>query len=122
MLGRITQSHANEHACPVADGLDQSDCLVLSIAATMAAPEWSVEIYTDAAGEISLMIIPPNVDDAFGPTLIVHKVALTFHLDQFHWDEYGSLGNYINRDEVQDAMNGALRSVLAAPRRGTTLH
>ena len=61
-------------------------------------------------GEVNLMIIPPDVDDAIGPMLVIHKAASIFHLDQFRWDEYGSLGDYLNRDDVFGAVRDTLLS------------
>jgi hypothetical protein len=65
---------------------------------------------------------PPDADDAIGPTLIIHKAASIFHLDQFRWDEYGSLGDYLNRDDVFGAVRDTLLSKPTVTGTPTTLH
>jgi hypothetical protein len=86
------------------------------------APDWSVETYADAVGEISIMIMPPNVDDAIGPMLVVHKAGLIFQLDQFRWDEYSSLGEYLDFDALRRAVSGILLSLPIMPGSAVTLH
>ena len=86
------------------------------------APAWSVEIYTDPMGEVSVLINPPNVDDAAGPTLIIYKSASVFHLDQFRWDEYGNVGDYLDLDDVSGAVRHVLLSQPMVARTSMTLH
>jgi hypothetical protein len=116
------QFYGADHACPTANTLDQEDCSILLELVNDVAPDWSVEIHTDPMGEVNLMIIPPDVDDAIGPMLVIHKAASIFHLDQFRWDEYGSLGDYLNLDDVSGAVRDTLLSKPMVTGTPTTLH
>jgi hypothetical protein len=122
MPERTIQFYSTGHAYLAANSLDQDDCLALSDTVEGLAPEWSVEIHIDPVGETSLMIIPPNVDDAIGPMLIVHKVASMFLLDQFRWDSYDNIGEYTTLDRVHGAIKNALLSVPTASHELPTLH
>jgi hypothetical protein len=122
MPGRRSQFYSVDYACPTANALDREDYSILLELVNDVAPDWSVEVYTDPMGEVSFMIIPPDVDDAIGPTLIIYKAASVFHLDQFRWDEYGSLGDYLNLDDVFDAVRDALLSQPTIVGISTTLH
>ena len=122
MPARITYAYSTQSTYPAAYGLDQCHCLALRDVAMTVAPGWSVEICTDPLGEISLMIIPPNVDDAIGPTLIVHKAGLIFHLDQFRWDAYGGLGEYLDFDALRSAVSSTLLSLPIVRSSAITLH
>jgi hypothetical protein len=122
MPGWTPQFHGADYACPTADALDQEDYSILAELLEGLAPEWSVEVHTDPMGEVSLIITPPDVDDAIGPTLIIHNTACMFHLDQFRWDEYRSLGDYLSLDDVSVAVRGALLSVPMVAGAPATLH
>lgn len=122
MSGRIIQIHSNGQGCPAEISLDHSDSRVLSDATRTEVPEWSIETYIDPDGEVSLMIIPPNVDDAIGPTLIVHKAGLNFHLDQFRWDEYRSVGVYFDLYDMLRAMDDVLSAIPGGLSAGARTH
>ena len=92
--------------------LDQEDCVTLQALVKTLAPEWSADIHCDPVGEISLMIMPPEVRDEIGPLLVVHKVASVFRLDQFRWDVYSVLGEYLAFDDLVRAVR---RTLLALP-------
>ena len=122
MPERTTQFCRNGHTYPAANSLDDDDCLTLVDTMKGLAPEWSVEIQTDPVGEISVMIIPPNVDDTIGPMLVVHKVASVFVLDQFRWDRYGNVGEYSTLDGVRRAITGMLLHLPYTMHGPTTVH
>jgi hypothetical protein len=119
---RIIQGYTANHAYPVGNSLELSDCLTLSCAIMAVVPDWSVEKHTDPDGEVSLLIIPPDADDASGPTLIVYKVASVLHLDEFRWDEFRSRGEHFDRDEVLTVVRGIVLSALAMAGSPTTMH
>jgi hypothetical protein len=75
------------------------------------APAWSTEPYRDPFGETSLMIIPPDADDALGPTLIISRTAAELHVDNFHWDTYAPIGRYSDLDAVVRAVRDILLSL-----------
>ena len=68
------------------------------------------------------MIMPPGVDDAIGPLLVVHKVDLMFRLDQFRWDSYSNVGDYHAFDDLLDAIRRTLLSLPAVSGIGCPLH
>jgi hypothetical protein len=119
---RIIQGYSASLTYPVANSLDRSDCLMLSRAIMPVVPAWSIEKHTDPDGEVNLLIIPPDADDAIGPTLIIYKTASGFHVDEFRWDEYRSHGEYFDRDDVLTAIRGTLLSALTMPGSATTMH
>ena len=122
MPGRTPHSYGAVFTCPTANTVDSEDCSVLTELVNCIAPGWSVEMDRNPTGEVNVMIIPPNGDDAAGPTLVIYKAASVFHLDQVRWDEYHSLGDYINLDDVSDAVSDLLLSqpMMAGP--SITLH
>ena len=122
MPGRTLLFHCAVFARPTTNSFDLSDCSVLTELVNGIAPDWSVEIYRDPVGEVSVLINPPDVNDACGPTLIIYKSASVFHLDQFRWDKYSSLGDYLHLDDVSDAVRGVLLSQPVLARTSTTLH
>ena len=68
------------------------------------------------------MIMPPNVDDAIGPLLVVHKVASMFRLDQFRWDRYSNVGDYHAFDDLLDAIRRTLLSLPSVSGIGCPIH
>jgi hypothetical protein len=122
MPGSTIQSVTIGYTFPVANSLDQDDCLALSDIVKGVAPEWLVEAHSDPTREVSVMIIPPNVDDDIGPLLVVHKVASVYVLDQFRWDRYGNIGDYSTLDEVRRAIVATLLSLPTVVHGATRLH
>jgi hypothetical protein len=123
MSGRRERLRTAEFAYPAQDSsLDQDDCSSLRDTVKSLAPEWSADVHKDPGGELSLMIMPPDVDDMIGPLLVVHKVASMFRLDQFRWDSYSNVGDYRTFDGLLDAVRRTLLSLPAVSGIGCTLH
>jgi hypothetical protein len=122
MSERRPQLRETGREYPAPNSLDEEDCLTLRGAVKGLAPEWSVDVHRDPVGEVSLMIMPPDVDDAIGPLLVVHKVASIFHLDQFRWDNYSAVGEYPSFDGVLYAVTQTLLALPSVCGSAITLH
>jgi hypothetical protein len=55
---------------------------------------WSVELHYDALGEASIVVLPEDLEDVIGPTLIVHAYQSSFHLEELCGDAYRTLGKH----------------------------
>ena len=113
MSGHFLQQYLDLRMPPMATGLDQDDCGQLLITVRDLAPDWFVEMQTDPLGEVCLMVIPPEVDDDEGPSLVIYKAGLLFHLDQFRWNSYNPIGSYLSLGEVLEQV----RLILLTPTR-----
>ena len=122
MPGRTPQFYVPNYACPTADTFYPEDYSTLAKLVKGVAPDWSMERHRDTMGAVSVIIIPPSVDDTVGPTLIIRKAASVFHLDQFRWDEYDSLGDYLDLDDLSGAVRDALMCQPTMAGISTTLH
>jgi hypothetical protein len=111
MSARRLNGHVASRAYIRAHGLDEIDCQMLSDTVRAAAPAWSAEAHRDPSGEISLMVVPPDADDAAGPTLVIHRVAAALHMDQFRWDNYAPIGEYQDLEAVLRAVRHLLQSL-----------
>jgi hypothetical protein len=105
-----------------AKGLDRIDCTTLSEAVYRLAPGWSAEAHRDPHGRLSLMIIPPNADDALGPTLIVRRTRAALCVDQFQWDDYSPIGAYRSIDAVLETLHHLLHALPRIAGGSTMLH
>jgi len=63
-------------------------------------PNWSVELHRDVFGKLIIVILPADLDDAIGPTLVVYEDGTAFHLEELHWDAARKLGDYRTWDDV----------------------
>jgi len=82
-------------------------------------PGWSVELHHDVLGEPIVVIVPQNLDDTIGPTLIVYGDEEAFHLEELRWDTARKLGDYRAWDEVLRGVRISLIWEMPFPR---TLH
>ena len=90
-------------------------------AVAIAAPNWSVELYDEALGAATIIIMPEDADDEIGPTYFVHREGSTFCLDQLHWDNYSALGRFEDLHDVARAVSIRLLNQSALPT-SVTLH
>jgi hypothetical protein len=97
--------------------LGSAECSFVADCMFRAAPDWSVELNRAFRGEASLVIMPPGVDDAIGPTFVIHRSGQGFRLDRFQWDEYGPIGAFATLRATANAVRAcivALRANLPA--------
>jgi hypothetical protein len=99
-----------------ASGLTREECRMLREAVAGVAPNWSVDIQHDPAGEVLAMVVPPGVDDAEGPVLVVHRVGLLYCLDQYRWDTYSAIGAH---DSVEATVSRVRLILTTLPRRAS---
>jgi len=93
-----------------ASGLSRRDCDLLRETLDYLNPDWSVDVQTDPLGEVSIMIIPPRVDDTEGPLLIIHKAGLVYCLDEYRWDLYSGIGVFASLHELAEEVRLTLLS------------
>jgi hypothetical protein len=73
-------------------GLEQCNQLAATIAGL--TPNWSVELHHDVLRKPMIVILPENLDDAIGPTLVVYGDEIAFHLEELRWDICRKRGDY----------------------------
>lgn len=98
-------------------GLEQCNDLAVLIAGLM--PDWSVELHYDVQCKPMIVILPVDLDDATGPTLVVYGDETGFHLEELLWDTCRKLGDYQLWTDVANAVR--IRLVWQMPL-ATTLH
>jgi hypothetical protein len=62
------------------------------------------------------------VRDEIGPLLVVHKVASVFRLDQFRWEVYSAIGEYLTFNDLTDAVRRTLRALPGRCAKAVALH
>lgn len=92
----------------VSEPLDASHQFFLADAIAAAAPDWSVELYSDSPGTATIIILPDDADDEVGPTYFVHRDGDVLCLDQLHWDSYSSVGRFTDLDSVARVLRSKL--------------
>jgi hypothetical protein len=102
-----------------ANSLDIDECRSIMDAVQVIQPQYAAHVYTDPLGEASVMLMPPDLDDAIGPMLVAHRVGPLFILDQFRWDAYANVGEYATLEKLIDALCTALCQQYVAPRQDT---
>ena len=65
---------------------------------------WSVELHYDVHGKASIVVLPEDLDDVIGPTLIVHADQSSFHLEELCGDAYRTLGKHHVWEDVLRAV------------------
>ena len=73
-------------------GLEQCNQLAATIAGLI--PNWSVELHHDVLRKPMIVILPENLDDAIGPTLVVYADKIAYHLEELRWDTCSKHGDY----------------------------
>jgi hypothetical protein len=54
--------------------------------------------------------------------LVVHKVASVFRLDQFRWEVYSAIGEYLTFNDLTDAVRRTLRALPGRCAKAVALH
>jgi len=108
-MPRLTQRQDTQPAGarPV-EALGTQHRIYLASAIAATAPDWSVELYDEALGPSTIIIMPEAADDEIGPTYFVHLEDAAFCLDQLHWDSYSSVGRFSDLHDVARALRTRL--------------
>lgn len=112
-----TAALRNQPLAASAEPLGAAHRFYLEGAIASAAPDWSVELYDEALGTATIIIMPEDADDEIGPTYFVHREGAAFCLDQLHWDSYSSIGRFTDLRDVARAVRARLlcQSSMAVP-------
>ncbi len=97
--------------------IDRMDLLLVQLMMAEIAPDWSVELQGICADEASLLLLPKDGDDAFGPSFIISRELHGLQIDQVHWDVITEVGIFASLTEVLDALRQipAFRVACPAP-------
>ena len=94
MLIRHVEDCVRRHRVPAQEPLGREQCSHLTAVIAELVSDWSVELHLDALRNPMIVILPKALDDAIGPTLVVHRDAAAFHLEELRWDACRKLGDY----------------------------
>jgi len=94
MLVRHVEDRLSRHSTPADEPLGQKQCSHLAATLAELVPDWSVELHHDVLRKPMIVILPENLDDAIGPTLVVYGDETAFHLEELRWDACRKLGDY----------------------------
>jgi hypothetical protein len=73
-------------------GAKQCQNLATLVAELMS--DWSVELHYDVLGKPIIIILPDDLDDPAGATLVVREDEAVIHLEEFCEDTYRKLGEH----------------------------
>ena len=71
-------------------------------------PDWSVELHYCAVGEPLIVILPDDLDDPAGSSIIVRRDEEIFHLEELCGDTYRKLGEHRRWPDVLRAVRARL--------------
>jgi hypothetical protein len=94
MLIRHVEDRLSHHSTPAHEQLGVEHYKQLTAVVAEFLPDWSVEIHHDVLRQPTIIILPENLDDDGGPTLVVYGDETGFHLEELGWDTYCKLGDY----------------------------
>jgi hypothetical protein len=94
MLVRHIEDRLSRHSSPADQPLGQEQCSQLAAVLAELVPNWSVELHHDVLRKPMIVILPENLDDAIGPTLVVYGDETVFHLEELRWDTCRKRGDY----------------------------
>ena len=94
MLIQDVEDWLSHHPTPAHEPLGVEHYGQLTAVVAGFLPDWSVEIHYDALSQPTIIILPENLDDDTGPTLVVYGDETGFHLEELRWDTYCKLGDY----------------------------
>jgi hypothetical protein len=104
MLIRHVEDCLSRHPTPALEPLGREQCSHLTAVIAELVSDWSVELHLDMLRKPMIVILPENLDDVIGPTLVVYGNETAFHLEELHWDTYRKLGEYREWTDVLRAV------------------
>jgi len=94
MFTRHEEDCLSQHSVPAQEPLGLDQCKHLTAVVAELVSDWSVELHLDMLRKPMILILPKSLDDAIGPTLVVHGDDPAFYLEELRWDAYRKLGAY----------------------------
>ena len=94
MLVRQVEDCLSQHPTPALEPLGPEQCDHLTSVIAELVPDWTVELHLDMLCKPMIVILPENLDDAIGPTLVVYGDDTAFHVEELRWDACRKLGEY----------------------------
>lgn len=102
-----TSAHAGnrtESPHPLCD----SDLQVILNVIAELAPGWTAELTLEMAEDASIVLMPEDANDAIAPTLILYQNGIVYSVDQLHWDQYSTCGQYRSLPDAVFAVKALL--------------
>ncbi len=93
----LLEQIADRPSVPTASGpepLGPWQCRHIAAVVAELVPDWSVELHHDIFGNLTIVILPKDLDDDNGPTLFVHREGSTYQLEELRWGGYRKLDDY----------------------------
>jgi hypothetical protein len=119
MLIRQTDDRVCPPAASGPEPLGPGQCEHLASVVAGLGPTWSVELHYDVLGQATIVVLPEDLDDAIGPTLIIHAGQSAFHLEELCGEAYRKLGEHLAWADVLRAVRVRLTWEMAC---SATLH
>lgn len=94
MLIRQTNDRSSPLPANNPEPLGRAQCQRLAAVVASLGPTWSVGLHHDARGKATIVVLPEDLDDAIGPTLIIRATRSGFHLEEMCEDACRSLGEH----------------------------
>ena len=94
MLIRHVEDCLSQRPAPTHEPLGREQCNHLTAVVAELMPDWSVELHLDMLRKPMIVILPENLDDAIGPTLVVYGGDTAFQVKELRWDACRKLGDY----------------------------
>jgi hypothetical protein len=84
--------------------LGPRQCEHLAAVVAELGPNWSVELHDDIPGRATIVILPADLDEVIGPTLVIHADETAFHLEELDADAFRRLGKHLVWTDVLRAV------------------
>jgi hypothetical protein len=72
------------------------------------AQDWTVDLHGFCTDEATLIMVPEDGDDEFGPSFVVSREAFGYRVDQVHWDEAQEIGLFSALSDATTAIRARL--------------
>ncbi len=108
MLNRQIEDHEIHSAANTSATLRAKQCEQLSAVIAELTPDWSAELHYCALGEPLIVILPDDLDDPAGTSIIVRRDDAMFHLEELYGDTYRKLGEHRRWPDVLRAVRARL--------------
>jgi hypothetical protein len=94
MLIRQIEDHRGQVPACGAETLRAKQCQHVAAVVAELRPDWSVELHHGVHGEPLIVILPEDLDDPAGSTLVVRSDGDVFHFEELRADTYCKLGEH----------------------------
>lgn len=108
MLTRQIEDRRSEAPASGSATLRAKQCQHLAAVVAELRPDWSVELHHDVLGKPMIVVMPDDLDDPVGSTLVVRSAGEVFHFEELCGDTYRKLGEHWRWPDVLRAVRTRL--------------